>query len=183
MRHDSEEIAWHTQTLYYRPESPEPVVRARINPVGAGLQVMIFVPDQPELFARICGFFSRLGYSIVDARIHTCRHGYALDSFALLDPENHLPYRDMIGLIVFSLLFGIGLALTPSAGGARLREAIQGLYDVMMRLIDLVLKAAPAGVAALLFTMTARLGVTVLGQIAAYVGVVLLALGNVLKGL
>ena len=103
MRHDSEEIAWHTQTLYYRPDSPEPVVRARLNPVGAGLQVMIYVKDQPALFARICGFFARLGYSIVDARIHTCRHGYALDSFVLLDPENQLPYRDMISLIEHEL--------------------------------------------------------------------------------
>jgi len=103
MRHDSEEIAWHTQALYYRPDSLEPVVRTRINPVGAGLQAMIYVPDQPELFARICGFFARLGYSIVDARIHTCRHGYALDSFVLLDPENQLPYRDMISLIEHEL--------------------------------------------------------------------------------
>jgi [protein-PII] uridylyltransferase len=103
MRHDSEEIAWHTQTLYYRPDSLEPVVRARMNPVGAGLQVMIYVPDQAALFARICGFFAKLGYSIVDARIHTCRHGYALDSFVLLDPENHLPYRDMISLIEHEL--------------------------------------------------------------------------------
>jgi [protein-PII] uridylyltransferase len=124
MRHDSEEIAWHTQTLYYRPESPEPVVRARINPVGAGLQVMIFVPDQPELFARICGFFSRLGYSIVDARIHTCRHGYALDSFALLDPENHLPYRDMIGLIEHELTDNLNrrLPLTPPSQGRLSRQ-------------------------------------------------------------
>lgn len=103
MRHDSEEIAWHTQTLYHRPDSQEPVVRARLNPVGTGLQVMIYIKDQPALFARICGFFARLGYTIVDARIHTCRHGYALDSFVLLDPENQLPYRDMIGLIEHEL--------------------------------------------------------------------------------
>ncbi len=99
LRHDSEEISWHTLTLYYRPDNPEPVVRSRINPAGAGLQVMIYAGDQPELFARICGFFARLGYSIVDAKIHTTRHGYALDSFVLLDTGNQLPYRDMIGLI------------------------------------------------------------------------------------
>ena len=103
LRHDSNDIAWHTQVLYHRPDSPTPVVRARLNPAGAGLQVMIYVQDQPALFARICGFFSRLGYSIVDARIHTTRHGYALDSFALLDPGQGLPYRDMIGLIEHDL--------------------------------------------------------------------------------
>ncbi|MBU8895033.1 dicarboxylate/amino acid:cation symporter [Corallococcus sp. H22C18031201] len=84
---------------------------------------------------------------------------------------------DMIGLIVFSLLFGIGLALTPGEPAVRLRETIQGLHDVMMRLIDMVLRLAPVGVGALLFSMTARLGFDILRQLASYVGVVLLALG------
>jgi [protein-PII] uridylyltransferase len=99
LRHDSEEIAWHTQMLYYRPTPEVPVVRARLNPAGAGLQVMIYTRDQPELFARLCGFFARLGYTIVDAKIHTTRHEYALDSFVLLDTDDQRPYRDMIGLI------------------------------------------------------------------------------------
>jgi DAACS family dicarboxylate/amino acid:cation (Na+ or H+) symporter len=85
--------------------------------------------------------------------------------------------NDMIALIVFSLIFGLGVAVTPTEGARRLREVIQGLYDVMMRLIDGVLKLAPFGVGALLFTMTARLGFGILAQVAAYVGVVLLALG------
>ncbi|MFN4148182.1 MAG: [protein-PII] uridylyltransferase [Rhodocyclaceae bacterium] len=103
LRHDGDEIAWHTQQLYHRLAPEAPLVRARMNPAGAGLQVMIFVRDQPELFARICGFFARLGFTIVDAKIHTTRHGYALDSFALLDPEHQMPYRDMLGLIEHSL--------------------------------------------------------------------------------
>jgi DAACS family dicarboxylate/amino acid:cation (Na+ or H+) symporter len=84
---------------------------------------------------------------------------------------------DMIALIVFSLIFGMGLTLTDTAGARHLRDTIQGLYDVMMKLIDGVLKLAPYGVAALLFSMTARLGFGILMQVAAYVGVVLLALG------
>jgi len=104
MRHDADEIAWHTRNLYYRVDSPDPVVKARLNPFEEGLQVMIYVPDQPLLFARLCGFFARLGYSIVDAKIHTTRHGHALDSFVLLDPGGQLPYRDMIGLIEYELV-------------------------------------------------------------------------------
>ena len=84
---------------------------------------------------------------------------------------------DMIALIVFSLLFGVGLTLTDTPGARQLRDTIQGLYEVMMKLIDGVLKLAPYGVAALLFSMTARLGFGILMQVAAYVGVVLLALG------
>jgi DAACS family dicarboxylate/amino acid:cation (Na+ or H+) symporter len=85
--------------------------------------------------------------------------------------------NDMIALIVFSLIFGLGLTLTHTPGARQLRDTIQGLYDVMMKLIDGVLKLAPYGVAALLFSMTARLGFGILMQVAAYVGVVLLALG------
>lgn len=83
---------------------------------------------------------------------------------------------DMIGLIVFSLIFGLGVAMTNTEAVPKLREAIQGLYDVMMKLIDGVLRLAPYGVAALLFSATARLGIHILWQLAAYVGVVLLAL-------
>ena len=104
MRHDAEEIAWHARVLYHRPETAEPVVKARLNQVAEGLQVMVYTADQPLLFARLCGFFGRLGYSIADAKIHTTRHGYALDSFILLDPSHHLPYRDMVALIEHDLV-------------------------------------------------------------------------------
>ena len=65
---------------------------------------MVYVPDQPELFARLCGVFARLGYSIADAKIHTTRHGYALDSFVLLDPSHQLLYRDMAALLEHDLV-------------------------------------------------------------------------------
>ncbi len=83
---------------------------------------------------------------------------------------------DMIGLIIFSVIFGVALALTRTESAGRLRDAIAGLYDVMMTCIDGVLKLAPIGVGALLFSMTVRLGTQLLGQLAAYVGVVLLGL-------
>jgi [protein-PII] uridylyltransferase len=104
MRHAADEIAWHTRTLYHCPSSEKPVVRARPNPMGDGLQVMVYVPDQALLFARLCGFFAKLGYSIVDAKIHTTRHGYALDSFVIFAFDTDQPYRDMIGLIEHDII-------------------------------------------------------------------------------
>ncbi len=104
LRHDAEEIAWHTRTLYWRADSPDPIVKARINQIGEGLQVMVYTRDERYLFVRLCGFFAKLGYSIVDAKIHTTRHGYALDSFILLDPASQLTYRDMISLIEHDLV-------------------------------------------------------------------------------
>jgi [protein-PII] uridylyltransferase len=126
MRHAADEIAWHTRTLYHRPSSAEPVVRARLNPMGDGLQVMVYVPDQPLLFARLCGFFARMGYSIVDAKIHTTRHGWALDSFVVFAADAAEPYRDMIALIEHGI--AEQLATQPplrAIGGGRLSRQVR----------------------------------------------------------
>ncbi|MBL8469133.1 [protein-PII] uridylyltransferase [Methyloversatilis discipulorum] len=104
MRHDPDEIAWHTRMLYFQVDATVPVVKARPNQVGDGLQVMVYAPDQLDLFVRLCGFFGRLGYSIADAKIHTTTDGHALDSFVLLDPNGHLNSRDMIALIETGLV-------------------------------------------------------------------------------
>ena len=99
LRHDAQDIAWQTRTLHYRVDTDQPVVKARLSPIGEGLQVMIYTRDQRDLFARICGYFEQINFSIADARIHTTRHGYALDTFLLLGPGNNPHYRDMINLI------------------------------------------------------------------------------------
>ena len=110
LRHEPQEIAWHTRLLYYRAQTQEPVVKARLSPAGEGLQVLIYVPDQKELFARICSFFERISYDIFEAKIYTTRHGYALDSFQVQDPNNRRPqYRDVIGLIEHELAEGLRL--------------------------------------------------------------------------
>ncbi len=103
-RHTADEIAWHARHLYYRVDRTVPVVRARLSRDGAGLQVLIYLPDQKQLFARICGFFGRRGLSILDAKIHTTRHGFALDTFAVHDPASpHTSYRDTIQYVEFEL--------------------------------------------------------------------------------
>ena len=83
---------------------------------------------------------------------------------------------DMLAVMVFALLLGVGISVTRKEPARRLEEALEGLYEVVMRLLDLVLQAAPFAVACLLFTLTARLGFEVLRQLGAYVLVVLAAL-------
>jgi [protein-PII] uridylyltransferase len=103
-RHTAEEAAWHARHLYWRVERTAPVVKARLARDGAGLQVLVYLPDQKDLFARICGFFGRSGLSILEAKIHTTRSGFALDTFAVHDPTNrHASYRDTIQYVEFEL--------------------------------------------------------------------------------
>jgi len=99
MRHDATEIAWHTRHLSQKVKSPTPVVRARRSPLGEGLQVMVYTPDQADLFARICGYFDRSAFSIQDARIHTTHAGYALDTFQVITTNLPEHYRELISMI------------------------------------------------------------------------------------
>ena len=91
------EIAWHTRTLWNRSTPDKPIVRARLSPVGEGLQVLVYAPDQPGLFARITSFFERMQFDVAAAKIYTTQHGWALDSFQVLTRARageH--YRDLI---------------------------------------------------------------------------------------
>ncbi|MDZ7921073.1 [protein-PII] uridylyltransferase [Rhodoferax sp.] len=120
MRHDAADIAWHTKQLSRHVGTDQPVVRARRSPVGEGLQVLVYTQDQPDLFARICGYFDQGGFSILDARIHTTQQGYALDTFQIVtsaDMDEH--YRETTSLLETGLAQAIaeaGPLPAPSRG-------------------------------------------------------------------
>jgi [protein-PII] uridylyltransferase len=78
---------------------PQTTVRARLSPVGEGLQVLVFTPDQPDLFARICGHFDQAGFSILDAKVHTTRTGWALDTFQIVTATLQAHYRELISMV------------------------------------------------------------------------------------
>jgi len=119
-RFDVAEISWHTRTLWAKVTPDKPIVRARLSPVGEGLQVLVYAPDQPGLFARITGFFERAQYDVAAAKIYTAQHGFALDSFQVLSRARageH--YRDLIQMIESDLAERIaaGRPLEPTPVG------------------------------------------------------------------
>jgi [protein-PII] uridylyltransferase len=90
--------------LWRHTDSPSAIVRARLSPVGEGIQVLVYTPDRPDLFARICGFFARIQYTILEAKTHTTNHGYALDSFQVMDLANRgIHYRDFLSFVEYEL--------------------------------------------------------------------------------
>ena len=119
LRHDASDIAWQTRSLYDRVDSTRPVVRCRLAPIGEGLQVAVYIKDQPDLFARICSYFDRKNFSILDAKIHTTKHGYALDTFLVTEQNFARNYRDIISLIeheICELLVRQGPLPPPTRG-------------------------------------------------------------------
>ncbi len=103
LRHNAQDIAWHTRSLFSRVDSDKPIVRTRLARVGEGAEVLIYVKDQRGLFARVCGYFDSRNLSILDARIHTTRHGYALDTFLVTDHGRARHYRELLSQIEHEL--------------------------------------------------------------------------------
>ncbi|QHE88876.1 [protein-PII] uridylyltransferase [Hydrogenophaga sp. BPS33] len=115
MRHQADEIAWHTRVLSRQiaqqaaakaalkegaPAAADKcIVRARISPDVEGLQVLVYAGDQSDLFARICGYFDSSHFSILDARVHTTLTGHALDTFQVVAPDMSEHYRELIAMV------------------------------------------------------------------------------------
>ena len=113
VRFEADEIAWQSRLLTPHVFTDAPIVRARLSPSGDGIQAMIYTRDQDDLFARICNFFDRMAYSIVQAKIYTTNHGYALNSFIVLDQSGKsVSYSGLLKFIEVELSEKI-LATTP----------------------------------------------------------------------
>lgn len=78
------------------------------------------------------------------------------------------PGSGMLGVMVFAVAFGVALVLVPERTGP-LIAVLEGLYDVVMKVIGLAMRLAPLGVAGLVFSLTAMLGVEILQTLAWYV--------------
>ncbi|MFN7534725.1 MAG: dicarboxylate/amino acid:cation symporter, partial [Brevundimonas sp.] len=79
--------------------------------------------------------------------------------------------NQILPVMVFALFFGIGLVMARSVATDRLQESLQGLFEVMMKLINLVIKLAPIAIACLMFNLAALFGWDLLVRLAGYAAV------------
>lgn len=82
----------------------------------------------------------------------------------------------LLAVMFFALIFGIALAVSKSERTETLTKTLEGLYDVVMKIIDFAMKLAPFGVAALIFSVASQLGFQIISTLLLYVLVVLAAL-------
>jgi DAACS family dicarboxylate/amino acid:cation (Na+ or H+) symporter len=104
-----------------------------------------------------------------------------IDAFVNIIPNNLVEVMGsnsaILSVMFFALFFGIGLLLTDTPNARVLQRGFEGLFDVTMRLILIVIKLAPVAVACFMFNLAALFGWDLLIRLSAYVAVVLLALG------
>ncbi len=133
----------------------------------------------PEVRARLVARYEGKAGEIA-AKAASERRGVGAAIVEIL-PENPLAAAaktppDMLGLMLFSVFFGVGLALLAPERARPLLSVLEAVFDATSAMIRLVMWIAPFGVACLLFTMTARFGFELLRSLGAYVLTVLAAL-------
>ncbi|MBK1735095.1 [protein-PII] uridylyltransferase [Halorhodospira abdelmalekii] len=88
LRHNAEEIAWHTEGMLGAHIDDMPLVLVDRNTASGGMQVFLYAEDRPDLFAHCVSALDRLGLDIYEARIITTVCGYTLDSYLVLERQS-----------------------------------------------------------------------------------------------
>jgi DAACS family dicarboxylate/amino acid:cation (Na+ or H+) symporter len=83
---------------------------------------------------------------------------------------------DMLGIITFALIFGAALTLIAAERAKPMLAWLEALQDVVIKIVEMAMRLAPYGVAALIFGVTSRFGFHLLKPLGAYVLVVIGAL-------
>jgi DAACS family dicarboxylate/amino acid:cation (Na+ or H+) symporter len=103
-----------------------------------------------------------------------------VNAFVAIVPSNvitAMSENDILAVMFFALFFGVGMLLVRTERTLHLKSVIEGVFEVTMRLIGLVIQLAPIAIFCFMFNLSAQFGWDLLGKLAAFVGVVLLALG------
>jgi DAACS family dicarboxylate/amino acid:cation (Na+ or H+) symporter len=119
---------------------------------------------------------ARAGAIIRDA--HEAKSG--MDAVVAIVPDNFftaMSQNDVLAVMFFALFFGVGLMLVQTPQTQVLKTAIEGVFEVAMKLIGLVIQLAPIAIFCFMFNLAAQFGWDLIVRLSAYVGVVLLALG------
>ncbi len=139
--------------------------------------VNVFQPGSglaPEVREQLRGMMQSPGTNLPAAET-----AVGLDAIIKIIPDNPLRAAvngDMLAVMFFALALGLALAAAQRGKVQPLIDLLEAVYEVTLRIIEAAMRLAPYGVAALLFTITARFGFHVLRELLSYVVVVLCGL-------
>ncbi|HEX7852572.1 MAG TPA: dicarboxylate/amino acid:cation symporter [Sphingobium sp.] len=133
----------------------------------------------PEV-ARTMLAHSSAGAKSITASLHADQQKSAIEQLISIVPTNvvgAMSQNDILAVMFFALMFGIGFLLVPNEKTVALRGTIEGIFEISMRLITLVIKIAPLAIFCFMFNLAAQFGWDLIFRLFAYVAVVVLALG------
>jgi DAACS family dicarboxylate/amino acid:cation (Na+ or H+) symporter len=97
---------------------------------------------------------------------------FGISTFVAIVPRN--PVRaaadlDMLGIIFFSLIFGVALTLLPKEKSEPVMKLLDGIAHAVVKIIDMAMRLAPWGVFGLIFVTTSRFGIVLLKPLGLFV--------------
>jgi len=104
---------------------------------------------------------------------------FGIETLVNIVPRN--PIRsavdlDMLGIIFFGIMFGAALTMIVAERAKPMIAVLEAIQDVVIKIVEIAMRLAPYGVAALIFGVTSRFGFDLLVPLAWYVVLVLGAL-------
>jgi Na+/H+-dicarboxylate symporter len=103
-----------------------------------------------------------------------------VDAIVAIVPNNlfgAMASNDVLAVMFFALFFGIGLMLVQNERTQAVKSVVEGVFEISMKLIGLVIQLAPIAIFCFMFNLASQFGWDLIIRLSAYVGVVLLALG------
>jgi DAACS family dicarboxylate/amino acid:cation (Na+ or H+) symporter len=104
---------------------------------------------------------------------------FGVETIVNLVPRNPIKAAadlDLLALIFFAFVFGAALTMITQERATPVIRFLEGLNDVVIKIVEFAMRLAPFGVFALIFTVTSRFGFHLLKPLASYVTLVLVAL-------
>jgi dicarboxylate/amino acid:cation (Na+ or H+) symporter, DAACS family len=130
----------------------------------------------PEVRAELLETYAEDAAERVAAAERTSFGVHTFVNIVTRNPIRSAVEMDLLGVIFFSLLFGAALTLITAERARPMISVLEALNDIVIKIVEIAMKLAPYGVAALIFGVTSRFGFALLQTLSVYVGVVLLAL-------
>lgn len=142
----------------------------------------VFAPGQgldPALRTSLPGQAAAVAQDAANNAAALSAWKMALDAIPA-NPFNAIASAQMLQIVVLSIVLGLGLTLIPERKAAPVVAFFDGLAEATLRLVQLLMHAAPYAVFALMASIAAALGLGVFALLVKYALVVLLGLGLIL---
>jgi [protein-PII] uridylyltransferase len=90
IRHNPDEIAWHTEGILRYKNKSNPLVLVMNKSSRGGSLIFVYMNDRKNIFATTTRAIEKLGLTVLDAKIITNRKNFVLDTFVILENNGML---------------------------------------------------------------------------------------------
>ena len=85
-----------------------------------------------------------------------------------LNPISSLAKGDILGIIFFAIFFGVMMNFVESNSRSSIKNFIQSVYDVIMKMTQVIIKCAPIGVFGLMTKAVSNTGLSIFKELGLY---------------